>query len=231
MICGAKFTSSAPKIVKVDKSTGRVTAKKVGYAVITVVYNGEIAEVKVTVEDAAAKAELADASYNNTGSAVKKVITAPATVKLKIDAKGKKIQKSVKVSGKGVLKGGVVDASVNDAGIATVTKHDDKYVVKAVGSGVTYITWTVSNGTSHAKRVTKVIVERSAVPGELKLSARDASGNAVDLNGNAVASTDQLLKGGEVFTLPVGTGLKLNAYLPEGLRTRLLLSGRAAIPQ
>ena len=246
VIYGAKFESNASKIVKVDKTTGRVTAKKLGSAVINVTYNGKTAIVRVTVEDAAAAAETADASYNNTNKLAKKVIKAPTTVKLKIDAKGKKLQKTVKVSGKGVLKGGVIDASVNDARIATVTKRGDKFEVKAVNSGATYITWTVKNGNYIAKKVTKVIVDRAAVAGELKLSSRDASGNLVDLNGkaeaslnktdasandasgNAVdASVNHLLKGGEVFTLPVGAGLKLNAYLPEGITDKSVVKWKS----
>ena len=238
-VYGAKFTLvDGKKFAGVNKKSGVVTAKKEGTAKVKVEYKGESKEVTINVKDT-----VIDASCNN---ATVKMISAPATVKLTV---GKKPTKNVKVKGKGALKNGVVEASVNDARIASVSSVDSKgkCTITALDTGVTYIVWTVKKGDAYAQKVTKVVVTKTAVNSDIKFTASDASGNlvvkdassnslvdaslnnATDASGNVIdASINHTLALNATYDIKVGQGVKLNALLAAGITDNKLIKWKSS---
>ncbi len=239
VVYGAKFTLvDGKKFAGVNKKSGVVTAKKEGTAKVKVEYKGESKEVTINVKDT-----VIDASCNN---ATVKMISAPATVKLTV---GKKPTKNVKVKGKGALKGGTVEASVNDARIASVSSVDSKgkCTITALDTGVTYIVWTVKKGDAYAQKVTKVVVTKTAVNSDIKFTASDASGNlvvkdassnslvdaslnnATDASGNVIdASINHTLALNATYDIKVGQGVKLNALLAAGITDNKLIKWKSS---
>ncbi len=239
VVYGAKFTLvDGKKFAGVNKKSGVVTAKKEGTAKVKVEYKGESKDVTINVKDT-----VIDASCNN---ATVKMISAPATVKLTV---GKKPAKTVKVKGKGALKNGVVEASVNDARIAKVGDVNAKgqCTITALDTGVTYIVWTVKNGDAYAQKVTKVVVTKTAVNSDIKFTASDASGNlvvkdassnnlvdaslnnATDASGNVIdASINHTLALNATYDIKVGQGVKLNALLAAGITDNKLIKWKSS---
>ena len=127
--CTMTYTSSDPKTVEVNSTTGKLTTHKTGKAVITAkTSNGKKAQCEVSVQKAPTTVTL-----NKTNIVLKKGQSTVLTATLP----------------KGSASGKITFTPSNDK----IVKVDSSGIIKAIKTGVAYITVTTYNGRSASCRV------------------------------------------------------------------------------